>query len=140
MCSFQAICIAHSERLAFPTMFEAITGAVFFGTPFEGTAVAVAAYLFDTIGGNLADSTARSSLLELMKPGSAQLKELKNQLLILAKDPSVGAQMNMFCFFEKHYMDITKVATKMFSLPWFPANVCSKIIPSSHTHLHLRPC
>ncbi|KAK3956678.1 hypothetical protein QBC32DRAFT_366801 [Pseudoneurospora amorphoporcata] len=86
----KATCIAHSEKLNLLKMFEAITGAIFFGTPFGGTPVA---------------------------PGNATLKELRREFLVLAKNPSVGASMNLFCFIEQHPMNVEKMTSKLFNLP-----------------------
>ncbi|KAK3323976.1 hypothetical protein B0T19DRAFT_427410 [Cercophora scortea] len=104
----KAICLANSNRRRYPGMFEAICGSLFFGTPFEGTTLAIAAKGLDTVLSSVGLSSD-SALLDLMKPKHTELEELKNEFLRLANDRSLGANMELFCFYELMGMDMSKL-------------------------------
>ncbi|KAK3687685.1 hypothetical protein B0T22DRAFT_457811 [Podospora appendiculata] len=104
----KAICLANSNRRLWPGMFEAICGSLFFGTPFEGTTLATAAKGLDTLLSSVGLSSD-SALLDLMKPKNTELEELKNDFLRLANDRSLGANMELFCFYELLGMDMSKL-------------------------------
>lgn len=90
-------------------MIEAMTGAIFFGTPFKGVPVAVGEALVGSMRSRL-DIWPSSPLIELIKPNSAPLRDLKHQFLSNAISQSVSRNMDMFCFLETHPMELKKPA------------------------------
>ncbi|KAF3929376.1 Ankyrin-2 [Dactylella cylindrospora] len=97
-------------------MFEAITGCIFFGTPFEGAQVAMVASMCaqfsERFGLDLATS---SKLLDLMKPGDEGLRELKNEFMRLATKTS--PKIELFCFWEEKPTNWSKQAGLPFRVP-----------------------
>ncbi|KAJ4381978.1 hypothetical protein N0V85_008601 [Neurospora sp. IMI 360204] len=131
----KALCIARSKPHLFPNILEATTGAIFFGTPFEGTPVAVFASLVDSVG-SLRNATAGSSLLDLMKPDNLVLKELRRDFLSIAQDDIVGASMKVFCFTEEQPINLEKMSRKLFGVSWFAPNELSyKMVPEKSARL-----
>ena len=116
------MCIARSKPRLFPNILEATTGAIFFGTPFEGTPAATFASVVDSVG-SIRNATAGSSLLDLMKPDNLVLKELRRDFLSIAQDDTVGASMKVFCFTEEQPINLEKMSRKVFGVSWFAPNV-----------------
>ncbi|KAK6522464.1 hypothetical protein TWF281_003025 [Arthrobotrys megalospora] len=112
----KAISIAESRRELFMKMFEAITGCVFFGTPFEGTSVAGAASMFARISESLdLDQATSSKLLDLMKPGDEGLREIRNEFLRLST--KMSPKIELWCFYEERKTDWGKQIGLPFRVP-----------------------
>lgn len=95
----QAVKRAIERRDTFGNLFEAISGCVFFGTPFKGAHTAVVAqWIADVRVFSGLDIPTASSLLKLMEPGNQPLADLRNEFLRLAR---VGPGIKLFCFFEQ---------------------------------------
>lgn len=74
----KAVTLADHRRDKFPIMFEAIAGAIFFGTPFLGAPVASAAAMYAYLAEKIGQATS-SKLLDLMKEGDEGLRELRHE-------------------------------------------------------------
>ncbi|EWC47693.1 hypothetical protein DRE_02893 [Drechslerella stenobrocha 248] len=103
----KAVIYAESRRDVFGKMFEAITGSIFFGTPFDGAHNAAVASMFaqasELFGLDVANS---SKLLDLMKPGDEGLRELKTEFMRLAT--RMSSKIELFCFYEETPTDWSK--------------------------------
>ncbi|KAK5940015.1 hypothetical protein PMZ80_007433 [Knufia obscura] len=95
----KAIVLADQRRDLVPTMFECISGCIFFGTPFDGCPAASAASMLAVIGEKV-DKTTSSKLLDMMKPGDEGLRELKNDFMRLVA--KLTQRIELFCFYEEH--------------------------------------
>ncbi|KAI0145211.1 hypothetical protein GGR57DRAFT_481119 [Xylariaceae sp. FL1272] len=104
----KAVSIADNRRRdKFPMMFEAIAGAVFFGTPFNGAPVASVAAMYAYAAQQIGTATS-SKLLDLMKPGDETLRELKHEFLRLIR--KLTPNIELFCFYEEQPTDWSKMA------------------------------
>jgi len=103
----KAIVTAESRRDLFPLMFEAITGCLFFGTPFSGTKAAAAAAMLAAIGEKI-DVATSSKLLDQLKPDDESLNELRNDFVRLAG--KLTPKIELFCFYEEQPTDFAKLA------------------------------
>ncbi|KAK7955272.1 hypothetical protein PG988_015966 [Apiospora saccharicola] len=103
----KAVTIADSYRKKFPIMFEAIAATIFFGTPFKGAAAAEAASMFASAAEKLSQATS-SELLEFMKPGNPQLRDLVDEFTHLVGNISPGIAVT--CFYEERNTDLTSLA------------------------------
>lgn len=120
----KAVVIADSRRDLFPSMFEAVTGCIFFGTPFDGAPSAALASLWAVVGEKI-DQTIPSKLLDLMKPGNESLRELKNDFVRLVG--KLSQKIELFCFWEQHETDYTK----LIDLPSWVKTVIKPLIPKN---------
>ncbi|KAF3922304.1 Ankyrin-1 [Dactylellina cionopaga] len=112
----KAVAIAESRREHFGKMFEAITGCVFFGTPFDGTHAAAAASMFAQVSEFLTlDQATGSKLLDLMKPGDEGLRDLKNEFMRLCT--KMSPKIELFCFYEEKPTDWSRQAGLPFKIP-----------------------
>ena len=103
----KAVVTAESRRDLFPLMFEAITGCLFFGTPFAGTKAAAAAAMLASIGEKM-DLATSSKLLDMMKPDDEGLNELRNDFVRLAG--KLTPKIELFCFYEEQPTDFAQLA------------------------------
>ncbi|KAI1092523.1 hypothetical protein F5B19DRAFT_454286 [Rostrohypoxylon terebratum] len=103
----KAITIADSRRDKFPVMFEAIAAAIFFGTPFNGAAVASAAAMYAFYAEKIGAASS-SKLLDLMKPGDEGLRELRHEFMRLAG--KLNPKIELLCFYEEQPTDFSKMA------------------------------
>ncbi|KAK0757534.1 hypothetical protein N5P37_010261 [Trichoderma harzianum] len=103
----KAITIADSRRDLFPIMFEAITACIFFGTPFSGAPVAAVAAMYAHFAEKV-DVAFSSKLLELMKPGDEELRQLKHDFMRLVG--KINPKIDLFCFWEEHPTDFSQMA------------------------------
>ncbi|KAI1335246.1 hypothetical protein F5Y15DRAFT_398616 [Xylariaceae sp. FL0016] len=103
----KAITIADSRRDKFPIMFEAIAASIFFGTPFNGAAVASVAAMYAHLAEKVGQATA-SKLLDLMKPGDETLRELRHEFMRLAG--KLSPKIDLLCFYEEQPTDFSKMA------------------------------
>jgi hypothetical protein len=108
----QAIILMDSLRVKFPKMLEATVGCIFFGSPFRGAIAASIASMFASIAEQFNGATS-SKLLDLMKPGSTELQELRSDFLRLAA--ALSTRIDIFCFWEEHTTDVAKSFTRTFS-------------------------
>ena len=85
-------------RDIYPNMYESIVGILTFGTPFGGAPVAEIAR--ERVKMNKAAGLAvESKLLELMKPGSEWLRELRKEFVRSAG--KLGQKVELHCFWER---------------------------------------
>ncbi|RVD90439.1 uncharacterized protein DFL_001404 [Arthrobotrys flagrans] len=112
----KAISIAESRRDLFGKMFEAVTGCIFFGTPFEGASVAAAASMFAQVSEflNLDQATA-SKLLDLMKPDDENLRDIRNEFVRLST--KMSPKIELWCFYEEKPTDWSKQIGLPFRVP-----------------------
>ncbi|KAL7807892.1 ankyrin repeat-containing domain protein [Trichoderma aethiopicum] len=103
----KAITLADSRRDLFPIMFEATTACIFFGTPFGGAPVASVAAMYAHFAEKV-DVAFSSKLLELMKPGDEELRQLTHDFMRLAG--KINPKIELFCFWEEHPTDFSKMA------------------------------
>ncbi|KAL7953358.1 hypothetical protein V8C34DRAFT_321248 [Trichoderma compactum] len=103
----KAITIADSRRDLFPIMFEATTACIFFGTPFSGAPVAAVAAMYAHFAEKV-DVAFSSKLLDLMKPGDEELRQLKHDFMRLVG--KINPKIDLFCFWEEHPTDISQMA------------------------------
>ncbi|KAK6342278.1 hypothetical protein TWF730_001754 [Orbilia blumenaviensis] len=112
----KAISLAESRRDLFGKMFEAVTGCIFFGTPFEGASVAAAASMFAQISEALnLDQATSSKLLDLMKPGDEGLRDIKNDFVRLST--KMSPKIELWCFYEERPTDWSKQIGLPFRVP-----------------------
>ncbi|KAF3158492.1 hypothetical protein TWF788_004724 [Orbilia oligospora] len=112
----KAISIAESRRDLFGKMFEAVTGCIFFGTPFQGASVAAAASMFAQVSEflNLDQATA-SKLLDLMKPDDESLRDIRNEFVRLST--KMSPKIELWCFYEERPTDWSKQIGLPFRVP-----------------------
>ncbi|KAK1476307.1 hypothetical protein CTAM01_15497 [Colletotrichum tamarilloi] len=121
----KALCLAESERLHYPDMYESITGCLFFGTPFNGAPVAEVAEHWAKM--QVKENTGKavdSQLLTLLKPGNESLRELKRGFV-----HSVGKlsqKVEVHCFFEELNTNWTGIIQKLTSEN-FPEEMLDKL-------------
>src|SRR4051812_5991221 len=97
-------------------MFEAISGCIFFGTPFDGANAAGAALMFAQVSEKLnLDQATSSKLLDLMKPGDEGLRDIKNDFMRLTT--KMSPKIELFCFYEEKPTDWAKQAGLPFRVP-----------------------
>ncbi|KAK6495994.1 hypothetical protein TWF481_002023 [Arthrobotrys musiformis] len=112
----KAISIAESRRDLFGKMFEAVTGCIFFGTPFEGASLAAAASMFAQVSEFLnLDQATSSKLLDLMKTGDEGLREIRNEFVRLST--KMSPKIELFCFYEERPTDWSKQIGLPFRVP-----------------------
>jgi hypothetical protein len=90
-------------------MFEATTGCIFFGSPFNGAQAASVATMFANVAEKFNQATA-SKLLGLMKPGEAALRELRGDFMRLVT--KLNHKIALYCFWENHDTDIAKMVSE----------------------------
>jgi len=103
----KVIALADTRKDRYPNVFEAITGGIFFGTPFGGTAVAQAAALYASLAEKIGAATT-SKLLTFMEEGNEELRELVHDLMRLTT--KITPKIELFCFYEQELTDFTKIA------------------------------
>ncbi|KAL6697088.1 hypothetical protein J3F84DRAFT_406782 [Trichoderma pleuroticola] len=103
----KAITLADSRRDLFPIMFEATTACIFFGTPFSGAPVAAVAAMYAHFAEKV-DVAFSSKLLDLMKPGDEELRQLKHEFMRLVG--KINPKIDLFCFWEEHPTDFSQMA------------------------------
>ncbi|KAK6088814.1 hypothetical protein SCUP234_00018 [Seiridium cupressi] len=103
----KAITILDSQPDLCPVMFEAVSVAVFFGTPFNGASVAAWASMYSYWAEKWNKATT-SKLLDLMKPGDETLRELKDEFRRVAA--KTRYKVELMCFWEEQPTDFTKIA------------------------------
>ncbi|KAK6330555.1 hypothetical protein TWF718_002755 [Orbilia javanica] len=112
----KAISIAESRRDLFGKMFEAVTGCIFFGTPFEGASVAAAASMFAQVSEFLnLDQATSSKLLDLMKPDDESLRDIRNEFVRLST--KMSPKIELWCFYEEKPTDWSKQIGLPFRVP-----------------------
>ncbi|KAJ6263870.1 Ankyrin-1 [Drechslerella dactyloides] len=112
----KAISFAESRRDLFGKMFEAISGCIFFGTPFDGAHAAAAASMFSRVSEVFGlDAATSSKLLDLMKPGDEGLRDIKNDFMRLTT--KMSPKIELFCFYEEKPTDWSRQAGLPFSVP-----------------------
>ncbi|KAK6542248.1 hypothetical protein TWF694_006211 [Orbilia ellipsospora] len=103
----KAVSFAESRKDIFGKMFEAITGCIFFGTPFDGAHAAAAATMFSQASEFFhLDQATHSKLLDLLKPGDEGLRDIKNDFMRLST--KISPKIELFCFYEEKPTDWTK--------------------------------
>lgn len=104
-------------------MYEAISGCLFFGTPFNGAPVADIAKEWGTINERLGKAID-SQLITLLQPGNETLKELRDEFVRSVN--KLGQKVRVHCFWERrktHWEDlIAKLASQE-----FPASSLGKL-------------
>lgn len=118
----KAIVLADTRKDKYPKAFEAITGGIFFGTPFGGTAVAQAAAMYSFLAEN-AGAAVTSKLLTLMEEGNEELRDLIHDLMRLTT--KITPKIELFCFYEQEPTDFSK----MIGLPGLFASVAKFAVP-----------
>ncbi|KAF3929654.1 Ankyrin-2 [Arthrobotrys entomopaga] len=102
-----AVSSAESRKDIFGKMFEAITGCIFFGTPFDGAHAAAAATMFSQASEFFRlDQATHSKLLDLLKIGDEGLRDIKNDFMRLCT--KISPKIELFCFYEEKPTDWTK--------------------------------
>lgn len=90
--------VAEARRHDYPDMYEAISGCIFFGTPFDGAPVADIAKEWATINERLGKAID-SRLITLLQPGNEALKELKDDFVRSVN--KLGQKIRVHCFWER---------------------------------------
>ncbi|KAF2226719.1 hypothetical protein BDZ85DRAFT_53827 [Elsinoe ampelina] len=116
----KVVCIADAQKEKFPSIFESISGSLFFGTPFHGAPVAAIAAMLSQVGTYM-NQTVASKLLELMTPGNEALDELRMEFVRLSNRGST--KISLCCFWEIHEtnasdfagLDKTSITAKIFN-------------------------
>ncbi|KAL7940787.1 hypothetical protein V8C42DRAFT_336550 [Trichoderma barbatum] len=103
----KAITLVDSRRDLFPIMFEATTACIFFGTPFSGAPVAAVAAMYAYFAEKV-DVAFSSKLLDLMKPGDEELRQLRHDFMRLVG--KINPKIELFCFWEEHPTDFSQMA------------------------------
>ncbi|EPS39642.1 hypothetical protein H072_6585 [Dactylellina haptotyla CBS 200.50] len=112
----KAVSLAESRKDVFGKMFEAITGCIFFGTPFDGAHAAAVALMFAQTSEFFGlDQATHSKLLDLMKPGDEGLRDIKNDFMRLCT--KMTPKIELFCFYEEKPTDWSKQAGIPFKIP-----------------------
>ncbi|KAH6877086.1 hypothetical protein B0T10DRAFT_566417 [Thelonectria olida] len=102
----KAVCLAESGRQRFLRLSENIAGCAVFGTPFEGAETAQVAAMFSNVG-QIFNWTVPSKLVELMKPGNKELKDLRAEFVRAAMKPS---SMPLMGFWEEQPTNMTDLS------------------------------
>ncbi|PQE13411.1 multiple ankyrin repeats single kh domain-containing protein [Rutstroemia sp. NJR-2017a BVV2] len=103
----KAITILNAQQESFPLMLEAISAAIFFGTPFAGAPVAACAAMYAYWAAKHHKATT-SKLLEIMEPGNEALRELKDEFRrVSAKTRN---KIELLCFWEEQPTDFCQMA------------------------------
>ncbi|KAK1531740.1 hypothetical protein CPAR01_11389 [Colletotrichum paranaense] len=121
----KALCLAESERLHYPDMYESITGCLFFGTPFNGAPVAEVAEHWAKM--QVKENTGKavdSQLLILLKPGNESLRELKRGFV--HSGGKLSQKVEVHCFFEELNTNWTDIIQKLTSEN-FPEDMLDKL-------------
>jgi hypothetical protein len=108
----KAITLAEVRVKRYWGLLQCISACVFFGTPFEGTVKAELASVVAILGQTV-NETVSSTLLELMKPKSEALRELKENFKRIAVQ--LNPKIEVLCFFEEQPSDTAKEALDKFS-------------------------
>ncbi|KAM3070075.1 hypothetical protein ACMFMG_003893 [Clarireedia jacksonii] len=103
----KAITILNAQQELCPVMLEAISAAIFFGTPFAGAEVAACAAMYAYFAEKL-HKADRSKLLDIMKPGNEALRELKDEFRRVAAKTSY--KIELLCFWEEQPTDFSEMA------------------------------
>lgn len=104
-------------------MYEAISGCVFFGTPFNGAPVADIAHQWAAINERLGKAID-SQLITLLQPGNDTLKELKDEFVRSVN--KLGQKIQVHCFWEKRDTGWEPLIAKLASQE-FPASLIAKL-------------
>ncbi|KAK6502735.1 hypothetical protein TWF506_003310 [Arthrobotrys conoides] len=112
----KAISIAESRRDHFGKMFEAVTGCIFFGTPFQGASLAAAASMFAQVSEFFSlDQATASKLLDLMKTDDESLRDIRNEFVRLST--KMSPKIELWCFYEEKPTDWSKQIGLPFRVP-----------------------
>ena len=107
----KALINAKLRQSEYPEIFTSVVGCVFLGTPFRGTRsqtkASALAEMAQTVG-----LGKESGLVKLLEQGSEALKDYLEQFAHLAKE----SNMRVFCFFEQHKTDLTRLLSKSFPI------------------------
>ncbi|PQE14382.1 multiple ankyrin repeats single kh domain-containing protein [Rutstroemia sp. NJR-2017a BBW] len=102
----KAITILNAQQELFPLMLEAISAAIFFGTPFAGAPIAACAAMYAYWAAKQHKATT-SKLLEVMEPGNEALRELKDEFRrVSAKSRN---KIELLCFWEEQPTDFSEM-------------------------------
>lgn len=103
----KAIQLSDTRKDKYPKIFEAITGCIFFGTPFGGTAVAQAAAMYAYLA-EKAGAASASKLLTLMEKDNEELRDLVHDFMRLTT--KITPKIDLLCFYELEQTDFSKMA------------------------------
>ncbi|KAJ4416134.1 hypothetical protein N0V85_002402 [Neurospora sp. IMI 360204] len=105
----KAVAYADTRRELYPVMFEAISAAIFFGTPFKGAAIASTAVMFSRLAEKSHSFGAvASKLLEDMTPGNSYLKSIREEFATLIT--KLTPKIHVFCFYEEQPTNFAEMA------------------------------
>ncbi|KAI1870141.1 hypothetical protein JX265_006311 [Neoarthrinium moseri] len=102
----KAITILSAQPELCPIMFEAISAAIFFGTPFAGAEAAAWANMYAYWAEKVNKATS-SELLRAMTPGDGALRELKDEFRRVAAKGLY--KIELLCFYEEKPTDYTEM-------------------------------
>ncbi|KAF7517988.1 hypothetical protein G7054_g13615 [Neopestalotiopsis clavispora] len=103
----KAITILNAQPELCPVMFEAISAAVFFGTPFAGAPAAAWASMY-AYWAEKSNKATTSEVLDMLKPGDGALRELKDEFRRVAA--KTRYKIELLCFWEEQHTDFAKMA------------------------------
>lgn len=106
----KALLISRLRQADFPYIFPYVAGAIFLGTPFNGTNE-VQALVLGEHAASIGMGTPEN-LIKFLEKDSEVLRELVYDFSILAS----GAHMRLFCFYEQVDTDLKEVIIKGVSL------------------------
>lgn len=101
--------MANFDREKYPSMYEATTTCIFFGTPFGGADAAATASMWANFGEKVHQAQA-SKLLELMKPQSEELRNLSTDFMRVAGKLR-NSPITLVCFVEEQPTDVLAEAS-----------------------------
>lgn len=100
-------------------MYEAISGCLFFGTPFNGAPVADIAHQWAEINSRLGRAN-NSELIKHMQPSNGALKDLKGDFVRSAN--KLGHKVQMHCYWERRETPWDEALPKLANLESFPSD------------------
>ncbi|KAF3764164.1 hypothetical protein M406DRAFT_277649, partial [Cryphonectria parasitica EP155] len=116
----KALITAETQGQKYPDMYEAISGCLFFGTPFNGAPVADIAKEWATINERLGRAI-NSQLITLLQPGNEQLKELKDDFVRSVN--KLGQKVRVHCFWEQKDTHWEQLIAKLASQEFPPSSL-----------------
>ncbi|KAK1775315.1 hypothetical protein QBC45DRAFT_335593, partial [Copromyces sp. CBS 386.78] len=104
----KAVALADTYREKYPFMFEAISAAIFFGTPFKGADIASAAVMFSRLAEKTGFGAVASKLLEDLTPGNSYLKSIREEFATLIT--KLTHKIYVLCFYEERPTNFAEMA------------------------------
>ncbi|PSR84430.1 hypothetical protein BD289DRAFT_261278 [Coniella lustricola] len=116
----RAMVVAETQSQDYPNIYEAISGCIFFGTPFNGAPVADIAKEWVTINKRLGKALD-SHFITLLQPGNEALRELKNDFTRSVN--KLGQKVPVHCFWERKETHWEELISKLMAQDFPPSSL-----------------